>query len=151
METLLAFMNHFPLFALMQKVKDPWRIPGICFSQLLASFKLTNVLRRPFLCFLCYHSCGPCSNHQGSFVNITFAINSHMQFRINLCPFHPSSRNTVGLLKASPGSSTLIIIHSPPLVSSFLALQPCPPIALYVIGGVPRRDSSVSYPFSKGC
>jgi len=28
MDTLLAFMNHFPLFALMQKAKDPWRIPG---------------------------------------------------------------------------------------------------------------------------
>jgi len=27
-DTLLAFMNHFPLFALMQKAKDPWRIPG---------------------------------------------------------------------------------------------------------------------------
>ncbi|TFK35817.1 N-acetylglucosaminyl transferase component-domain-containing protein [Crucibulum laeve] len=28
METLLAFMNHFPLFALMLRVKDPWRLPG---------------------------------------------------------------------------------------------------------------------------
>jgi phosphatidylinositol glycan class Q protein len=27
-ETLLAFMNHFPLFALMLRVKDPWRLPG---------------------------------------------------------------------------------------------------------------------------
>ncbi|KIK00613.1 hypothetical protein K443DRAFT_100040 [Laccaria amethystina LaAM-08-1] len=28
METLLAFMNHFPLFALMLRIKDPWRLPG---------------------------------------------------------------------------------------------------------------------------
>lgn len=28
METLLAFMNHFPLFALMLRMKDPWRLPG---------------------------------------------------------------------------------------------------------------------------
>ncbi|KAF5378146.1 hypothetical protein D9615_007634 [Tricholomella constricta] len=28
LETLLAFMNHFPLFALMLRVKDPWRLPG---------------------------------------------------------------------------------------------------------------------------
>ncbi|KAF7290513.1 N-acetylglucosaminyl transferase component gpi1 [Mycena indigotica] len=27
LETQLAFMNHFPLFALMLRVKDPWRIP----------------------------------------------------------------------------------------------------------------------------
>jgi len=28
LETLLAFVNHFPLFALMLRVKDPWRLPG---------------------------------------------------------------------------------------------------------------------------
>ncbi|KAG6811582.1 hypothetical protein H0H92_006746 [Tricholoma furcatifolium] len=28
LETLLAFMNHFPLFAVMLRVKDPWRLPG---------------------------------------------------------------------------------------------------------------------------
>ncbi|KIY66393.1 Gpi1-domain-containing protein [Cylindrobasidium torrendii FP15055 ss-10] len=28
LETALAFMNHFPLFALMQRLKDPWRLPG---------------------------------------------------------------------------------------------------------------------------
>uniref|UniRef100_A0A8H8CFS1 Gpi1-domain-containing protein n=1 Tax=Psilocybe cubensis TaxID=181762 RepID=A0A8H8CFS1_PSICU len=27
-ETLLAFMHHFPLFALMLRVKDPWRLSG---------------------------------------------------------------------------------------------------------------------------
>lgn len=27
-ETLLAFMNHFPLFALMLRSKDPQRLPG---------------------------------------------------------------------------------------------------------------------------
>ena len=27
-ETLLAFMHHFPLFALMLRVKDPSRLPG---------------------------------------------------------------------------------------------------------------------------
>jgi phosphatidylinositol glycan class Q protein len=27
-ETLLAFMNHFPLFALMLRCKDPQRLPG---------------------------------------------------------------------------------------------------------------------------
>ncbi|KAF9005215.1 N-acetylglucosaminyl transferase component-domain-containing protein [Cyathus striatus] len=31
MDSLLAFMNHFPLFALMLRLKDPWRLPGgIC-------------------------------------------------------------------------------------------------------------------------
>ncbi|KAG6872222.1 hypothetical protein C0995_011938 [Termitomyces sp. Mi166 len=28
LETLLALMNHFPLFVLMLRVKDPWRLPG---------------------------------------------------------------------------------------------------------------------------
>jgi phosphatidylinositol N-acetylglucosaminyltransferase subunit Q len=27
-ETLLAFMNHFPLFVLMLRIKDPRRLPG---------------------------------------------------------------------------------------------------------------------------
>ncbi|TDL29344.1 Gpi1-domain-containing protein [Rickenella mellea] len=28
LETALAFMNHFPLFALTVRMKDPWRLPG---------------------------------------------------------------------------------------------------------------------------
>jgi hypothetical protein len=28
LETLLAFMNHFPLFVLMLRIKDPLRLPG---------------------------------------------------------------------------------------------------------------------------
>ncbi|KAF7334402.1 N-acetylglucosaminyl-phosphatidylinositol biosynthetic protein gpi1 [Mycena venus] len=28
LDTQLAFMNHFPLFALMLRAKDPWRLPG---------------------------------------------------------------------------------------------------------------------------
>jgi phosphatidylinositol N-acetylglucosaminyltransferase subunit Q len=32
METLLAFMNHFPLFALVLRAKDPWRLPGSIFA-----------------------------------------------------------------------------------------------------------------------
>ncbi|KAG9100297.1 phosphatidylinositol N-acetylglucosaminyltransferase subunit gpi1 [Ceratobasidium sp. 370] len=28
LETMLAFLNHFPLFALMLRVKDPARLPG---------------------------------------------------------------------------------------------------------------------------
>ncbi|KAJ3746295.1 N-acetylglucosaminyl transferase component-domain-containing protein [Lentinula detonsa] len=28
LEIQLAFMNHFPLFALVLKLKDPWRLPG---------------------------------------------------------------------------------------------------------------------------
>lgn len=28
METALAFMNHFPLFAVMLRFKDPARLPG---------------------------------------------------------------------------------------------------------------------------
>lgn len=28
LEMQLAFMNHFPLFALMLRAKDPWRLPG---------------------------------------------------------------------------------------------------------------------------
>jgi phosphatidylinositol glycan class Q protein len=28
LELLIAFMNHFPLFVLMLRVKDPARLPG---------------------------------------------------------------------------------------------------------------------------
>jgi len=36
-ETLLAFMHHFPSFALMLRVKDPSRLPGNRNYQLLYS------------------------------------------------------------------------------------------------------------------
>ncbi len=29
LETALAFMNHFPLFATMLRIKDPDRLPGM--------------------------------------------------------------------------------------------------------------------------
>ena len=29
LETVLAFMNHFPLFAIMLRVKNPSRLPGM--------------------------------------------------------------------------------------------------------------------------
>ncbi|TFK49641.1 Gpi1-domain-containing protein [Heliocybe sulcata] len=35
LETLLVFMNHFPLFALMLRVKDPWRLPGGIYFEFL--------------------------------------------------------------------------------------------------------------------
>ena len=31
LETGLACLNHFPLFAIMLRVKDPWRLPGKAF------------------------------------------------------------------------------------------------------------------------
>lgn len=31
LETFLAFMNHFPLFAIMLRLKDPSRMPGMFF------------------------------------------------------------------------------------------------------------------------
>ena len=31
LDTCLACLNHFPLFALMLRVKDPWRLPGMFF------------------------------------------------------------------------------------------------------------------------
>lgn len=33
METALAFMNHFPLFAVMLRLKDPARLPGQSIDQ----------------------------------------------------------------------------------------------------------------------
>lgn len=42
-ETLLAFMHHFPLFALMLRMKDPWRLPGMSSSvPILSPFSSTN-------------------------------------------------------------------------------------------------------------
>jgi phosphatidylinositol glycan class Q protein len=32
MDTILAFMNHFPLFSIMLRVKDPRRLPGMRFE-----------------------------------------------------------------------------------------------------------------------
>jgi len=33
LETVLALLNHFPLFSLMLKVKDPLRLPGGIYFQ----------------------------------------------------------------------------------------------------------------------
>ncbi|PPQ93041.1 hypothetical protein CVT25_011911 [Psilocybe cyanescens] len=42
-ETLLAFMHHFPLFALMLRVKDPWRLPGGIYFKLHAPQSMLNM------------------------------------------------------------------------------------------------------------
>ena len=28
-EAVLTFINHFPLFLLLLRIKDPWRLPGL--------------------------------------------------------------------------------------------------------------------------
>ncbi|KAJ6465083.1 N-acetylglucosaminyl transferase component-domain-containing protein [Mycena vitilis] len=48
LDTQLAFMNHFPLFALMLRAKDPWRLPGgIYFSVEYASDSVLVVKNQP--------------------------------------------------------------------------------------------------------
>jgi phosphatidylinositol glycan class Q protein len=44
LDTLLACLNHFPLFALMLRVKDPQRLPGMV-AQILGHF-CSNLIRR---------------------------------------------------------------------------------------------------------
>ena len=45
LDTWLAFLNHFPLFALMLRVKDPGRLPGMaCTNQNLNLQKLTRFI-----------------------------------------------------------------------------------------------------------
>ncbi|KIO13117.1 hypothetical protein M404DRAFT_122751, partial [Pisolithus tinctorius Marx 270] len=39
-ETLLAFMNHFPLFALMLRIKDPQRLPDTVILTIMQSYPL---------------------------------------------------------------------------------------------------------------
>ncbi|CAG8743886.1 9609_t:CDS:10, partial [Cetraspora pellucida] len=50
METLLAFLNHFPLFAIMLRFKDPERLPGglrfeLCDTDYFASGGIARVVR----------------------------------------------------------------------------------------------------------
>ncbi|CAG8765646.1 17208_t:CDS:10, partial [Gigaspora margarita] len=50
METLLAFLNHFPLFAIMLRFKDPERLPGglrfeICDPDYFSSYGIARVVR----------------------------------------------------------------------------------------------------------
>ncbi|CAG8796073.1 26073_t:CDS:2, partial [Racocetra persica] len=50
METLLAFLNHFPLFAIMLRFKDPERLPGglrfeLCDPDYFASGGIARVVR----------------------------------------------------------------------------------------------------------
>ncbi|CAB4493524.1 unnamed protein product [Rhizophagus irregularis] len=51
METLLAFLNHFPLFAIMLRFKDPDRLPGglkfiICDPDYFATYGVARVIRK---------------------------------------------------------------------------------------------------------
>ncbi|GES86676.1 N-acetylglucosaminyl transferase component Gpi1 [Rhizophagus clarus] len=51
METLLAFLNHFPLFAIMLRFKDPDRLPGglkfvICDPDYFATYGFAKVVRK---------------------------------------------------------------------------------------------------------
>ncbi|KAF8888383.1 N-acetylglucosaminyl transferase component-domain-containing protein [Gymnopilus junonius] len=43
-ETLLAFMHHFPLFALMLRVKDPWRLPVELWNRLVKHYNPLRLL-----------------------------------------------------------------------------------------------------------
>jgi phosphatidylinositol N-acetylglucosaminyltransferase subunit Q len=43
LDILLAFMNHFPLFALTLRVKDPWRLPGTHSSMVSVSPVATHL------------------------------------------------------------------------------------------------------------
>nr|CAG8525791.1 7069_t:CDS:10 [Entrophospora candida] len=50
METLLAFLNHFPLFAIMLRFKDPERLPGglrfeICDPDYFATYGIARVVK----------------------------------------------------------------------------------------------------------
>ena len=45
LDTMLAFLNHFPLFALMLRAKDPWRLPGALPGPCGASCLLTKLRR----------------------------------------------------------------------------------------------------------
>lgn len=49
LDTLLACLNHFPLFALMLRVKDSRRLPGTS-SVIISGFQLTS-LRPGGICF----------------------------------------------------------------------------------------------------
>jgi hypothetical protein len=100
MDTLLAFMNHFPLFALMQKAKDPWRIPGDVefnpanYVHSIVDALLRGLVFRDIDSQPCWQ---PCSYRQGSSAtndgNMTLHLN--LPSRINQSRYLPFSRNTV--------------------------------------------------------
>lgn len=53
LETALAFMNHFPLFAVMLRLKDPSRLPGDSLIGSLPSYYyLTRVVSIQVVFFL---------------------------------------------------------------------------------------------------
>ncbi|EIN07621.1 Gpi1-domain-containing protein, partial [Punctularia strigosozonata HHB-11173 SS5] len=43
-DTFLAAMNHFPLFALMLRLKDPWRLPGMREHVIPTMFRSKDIL-----------------------------------------------------------------------------------------------------------
>jgi hypothetical protein len=70
METLLAFMNHFPLFALVLRVKDPWRLPGPTSVRSYPLNTLTVADRWHILdTFFDTFFKGAILNHKGSYVD----------------------------------------------------------------------------------
>jgi hypothetical protein len=45
METILAFFNHFPLFAIMLRLKDPDRLPGKSIHPLVSFLAINNTTK----------------------------------------------------------------------------------------------------------
>ncbi|KAK4166575.1 N-acetylglucosaminyl transferase component-domain-containing protein [Cladorrhinum sp. PSN259] len=43
-DTILSFLNHFPLFALMLRIKDPGRLPGMSFFVILLHSRMSRLL-----------------------------------------------------------------------------------------------------------
>lgn len=98
METQLAFMNHFPLFALMLRAKDPWRLPGNRYCVLfLLGQELTTLsqYRRDIFCPRTIPEPAYC---QGSFFfSFPFFVpySSVESLRINQCRSPQFSSNMV--------------------------------------------------------
>ncbi len=131
LEMQLAFMNHFPLFALMLRAKDPWRLPGTSFrfNQELCLMRITGGI---------YFSIETRKDENAHVLSVkvrrycTHANNDKLMpilVRVNLSRSPLSSSNIVcGSFRRFPHVLTRVCFTSPACISPCLALQSPAPV-----------------------
>lgn len=145
-EAVLAFINHFPLFVLLLRVKDPWRLPG-----LLKPSPLIYILK------LNEKSGGVYLDHSSP-SNASILIVKVLGFvGLNASSFLTSFQNrpmTLGSIFIQYSKSSaflftsfilLTIQCSPIMVKVFVALSSIPPDQLHPVGRISNGHSPTNY------
>lgn len=138
-EAVLAFINHFPLFALVLRVKDPWRLPGMSKNILILLEYILKFAQAAYTLII---------NHRPRRVSLYWSqryLDLEVQIlaslltdcRINLCHWAQFLANTVS--RRPSGSFHWFLLTtwcSPIMGKAFVALSSNAPDELHPFGRV---------------